>query len=81
MCLKWLRNLCGLVDDESVKKELRNLRKELISENEERILEEKWKRAEQRDQLDLLRSRINEIERREIQGKIFLEDHQLYLEL
>jgi lipid A disaccharide synthetase len=73
MC-KFFASLFGLVNDESMKKQIEDLRKELISENEERLLDEKWKRSEQRDQIDQLKSKISELERKQLQGKIVLHE-------
>ena len=64
MC-QFFKSLFGLMDEESVKTELKKLREDLISQNEERLLEEKWKRSEQRDQIDILRTRIRDLERRQ----------------
>ena len=68
MC-KFFANLCGLVGEEAFKKQLENVRKEIIAENEERILDEKYKRMEQKDQIDHLRSKIQQLERKQNQGK------------
>jgi hypothetical protein len=67
MC-QWFKSLFGLCDEETVKKQLEELRKDLISENEERLLEEKWKRSEQRDQIDLLKSRLRDMEKKQNNG-------------
>ncbi|CBY11619.1 unnamed protein product [Oikopleura dioica] len=72
MC-NWLTTLFGLVDDESVKKQLQELRKELINENEERLIDEKWKRSEQRDQIALLKSRIRELEKKQMNAPRILQ--------
>jgi len=59
--------LCGFADDKSVKKQLEDLRNELISENEERLLDEESKRAEQKEQIQELKKRISDFEKREKQ--------------
>ncbi len=77
MC-NWLTTLFGLVDDESVKKQLHELRKEVIYEIEVRLIDEKWKRSEQRDQIDLLKSRIRELEKKQMNSNFFFKDKYLY---
>jgi len=68
MC-KWFATLFGLGNDASVKKQLEILRKDIFSQNEERLLVEKHKHAEQNRLIDMLRNRLSDIERREIQSK------------
>ena len=59
--------LYGFVAEESVMKKLVDLRNKLISEYEEKLIDEKWKRAEQREEIQALKKRISDIEKRDQQ--------------